>query len=409
MPLKLTCIQAYKIVYHFLDNIYFQTYDEFLSDILSGAALYSNIADQEPETMDPAIFNQWMNSVKIIMHDETITYNVAKLTTKQTYAAMHQYFITYCNLGAEPSVQKMRDLLNPNIEQCDVTKWLQIQWLQSVDFILQETSIDKIGHLFGDETGLTQRESFAVMKIFLDIFCKRNDNDDLIQLLQNSRLKHRGNYWSNIPEIIESRIWNVWFNAIEIILEQEKNMTLSLLNSYKAMPIFLMNYFEDHPSNFIDKVIQKFEIDQDNKPVNFVYWCAWTSAAVKLNAEQTEIVNNLVSINTAISQDTACKIIQTWFAKYDNFLDTKFMATVSTDARLWQQAVYLIKQSPRSYLLLDDEITVLEAYHIMVKLLELVGQNIDEFTIDPEQKNKPKDFEILLEWIMICEQIIKKH
>ena len=124
MSSKVTCVQAYKIIYHFLDTIYFQTYDEFLSDILSGGALYSNISGQKPETMDPAVFGRWMKELKIVLGDDSITYE-SQVTIEQAYASMHQYFVMYCNLGAEPSIFVLRDLLGENFNQSDITRWLE--------------------------------------------------------------------------------------------------------------------------------------------------------------------------------------------------------------------------------------------------------------------------------------------
>ena len=407
MSQKLSCLQAYKIMLHFFDTIYFQTYDEFLGDVLSEAVLYSANLGEKPRTMDPAIFGEWMDGLKIVMHDHTLTHDVTQLNTQQAYAAAHQYLIIYCNMGAEPSVFRLRDLVGEDFNHSDVTRWLEIKWYQSVEHILQEIPRDKIGHLFADTTRLTHHESFFILQMFLDNFCKRNNNSDLIQLVQNSRLKDKSDIYNGIPDIIEPKIWNVWQNAVEITVETEEDKTLNILNAYKAVPIFLENYFGDDRSNFIDKVMQKFEIDQDNKPVNFAYWSAWTSAAVKLNAQQMELINDLISINTLISQDVAYKIIEAWLQYKKNLVGIDVVQQVSLNTQGMQQAIDEIKQQQRSYLLLDDEISILETYHIMLKLLESQGLDIPEFAIDVEQANKPKDFMILLQWIMIAEQLIK--
>ena len=97
--------------------------------------------------------------------------------------------------------------------------------MKSVEDILQDTPIDKIGHLFGDTTRLTYNESFFVMQMFFDDFCKLNDNFDLIQLVQNSRFNNRSDIYNGIPDIIEPEIWNVWQDAIEIAVKKEKDET----------------------------------------------------------------------------------------------------------------------------------------------------------------------------------------
>ena len=401
---NVTCVQAYKIIFHFLDTIYFTTYDDNLGSILGGMALYSDISGEEPKTMDPANFGEWMNSVKMVIDDDTITYE-SQITIEQMNISIYQYFVTYCNKGAEPSIRKIRDFLGEDFDYSDVTKWLKVKWLKSIEHVLQEVSIEKIGHLFGGTTRLTHHESFFIMQMFLDNFCQRNDNFDLIQLVKDSRLKDRSDIYRGISDFIEPKIWSVWHHATEVAVEQEENKTLNLLSAYKAVPIFLISYFGDDKSSFIDKVIQKFEIDQDNKPINFSYWSSWTSAAVKLNAQQMELMNNLISINTSISHEVALKIIQAWMKYYQNLIGADVVQRILADNQGMQQIVDEIKKQQRSYLLLDSEVTVLETYHIMIKLLELHGKEILEFTVD--EKGKPVDFEILLDWIRICEQVAK--
>ena len=170
------------------------------------------------------------------------------------------------------------------------------------------------------------------------------------------------------------------------------------------MPIFLANYFGDDRSKFIDKVIRKFEIDEDNKPVNFAYWSSWTSAVVELNAQQMELINHLISINIPISQDVAFKIIQAWLQCKIDLIGLDVVQQVLADTQRMKQVIDEIKQQQRSYLLLDNEVTILETYHIMIKLLKLHDKVISEFAID--EGGKPVDFEILLDWIRICEQVI---
>ena len=129
MSSNVTCVQAYKIVYHFLNNIYFTTYDDNFGSILSGMALYSYIPGEEPETMDPAIFGEWIDSVKMVMDDNTITYE-SQIRIEEMYISAYQYFVTYCNKGAEPSIEMLRDLLGEDFNQSDVTRWLENKWLR---------------------------------------------------------------------------------------------------------------------------------------------------------------------------------------------------------------------------------------------------------------------------------------
>ena len=115
--------------------------------------------------------------------------------------------------------------------------------------------------------------------------------------------------------------------------------------------------------------------------------------------------DDVVSIHTPISHDVAFNIIQAWLQYKKNLVGVDVAQQVLADTQGVQYAIDEIKQQQRSYLLLDNEVTVLETYHIMTKLLELHGKEISEFVVD--EKGKPADFEILLDWIRICEQVIK--
>ena len=188
-------------------------------------------------------------------------------------------------------------------------------------------------------------------------------------------------------------------------------LVLSYLNfsrfSKTQQNLFLLDYLDDDQMTILKDMILNFAIDQNSKPVNFYVWRNWASAAVKFNAKQTELINDLISINTPISTETAFKIIQAWLRYHKDLVGSEVVQQVSLNTQGMQQAIDEIKQQQRSYLLLDDEVTVLETYHIMLKLLKLQDLDIPEFVIDAEQGNKPKAFMILLEWIRICEQVIK--
>jgi hypothetical protein len=149
----------------------------------------------------------------------------------------------------------------------------------------------------------------------------------------------------------------------------------------------------------------KFAVDKDSKPINFSFWRNWASAAVKFNAKQMELMNDLISIDTPISTETAFKIIEAWLQYKTDIIGAVVVQQIFVDTQGMQQTIDEIKQQQRSYLLLDDEVTVLETYYIMTKLLELHGKMISEFEVD--ENSKPVNFEILLNWIRICEQVIK--
>ena len=65
MSKKINCSQAYKSVLHFFDMIAFQTSDIEVSIFAGFGALYSAIPGQCPQTIDPAMWHDWMDGLKI--------------------------------------------------------------------------------------------------------------------------------------------------------------------------------------------------------------------------------------------------------------------------------------------------------------------------------------------------------
>jgi len=404
MSEKINCTQAYKAMLNFFDMIALETGDEEVAIFSSYGELYRAIPGECPQTMDAAMWNYWMRGLKIVVDDDSITYEF-ELTIEQGYAAAYQYIVIFCDLGAEPSVHQLKNLLSPDAQESIIKSWLYNHWLGAVDYILQEDPFKKYGLFFNEKAQLTERESFIMMQNFLDAFCQKNNNDDLIKLVQNSRFKKRSDYWTNVPNIIEPKIWNSWLTAI-LIIEKQKNESLNLLDAYNAMPIFLMNYFDSGYSTFIDKVIESFHID-DTRESRFssLYWNYWIKTVGIIKRDQAIMHDDVVSINTPIFQDVAFKIIQAWLEYKIDLIGADVVQQVLSDRQGIQQAIDEIKQQQRSYLLLDNEVTILEMYHIMIKLLEVHSENIPEFAID--EGGKPVDFEILLDWIRICEEVIK--
>lgn len=407
MSQKISCLQAYKAMNRCLDTFYFQTYDDCLSDVLSWGALYSNKENQEPQTIDPAVWHDWMKGVKIIMHDDLITFNSAEFTLEQAYACAHQYLIIFCDMGADQSVEFLRDLFGAPINQSVFTQLLWNRWKDSVDIVVQETPFGEIGHFLGETTSLNERESFNIMKFFLNDICTYNKNIDLIKLVQNSRLKNTNDFWTPIQNIIDQNILDIWRQAIINAMQLYKSETLNILVAYQAMPIFLKTYFKNNNSKLINNLIQEFSLNENNKPINIGLWRNWSSRASDTNRKQKEMIYNVVSIKRPISQTIAFEIIKKWFYTFEILIGIETIEKIIFNRSLWQQEVNTIKTKPRSYLLLDDELTVLEAYHIMLNLLEINGKNIDDFAIDSHQQKKPKNFVILLQWLNICDNIIK--
>jgi hypothetical protein len=72
----MTISEGYKIVFEFLDTIYFRTHPDDLGGILGSMQL-----DEDDRPMDDAMSEDWLEAVRMITNDE-------KLSVEQVYDAM---------------------------------------------------------------------------------------------------------------------------------------------------------------------------------------------------------------------------------------------------------------------------------------------------------------------------------
>lgn len=403
---KITILQAYRVMLRCFNNLYLQTQNADLGSMMSSAALYSANVDKEPETMDPAVWHNWMDAVKIILKDPTVTFDSIDLTIEQAYQANYQYFVIYCDIGLLKSIEILRDLMKTNTDNAELSEWLRIKWNKALKKVLQEEFSDKIGHFFTGDTPIRMRESFIVMKLFLDNWCQEKEDKQLIQLVKSVRFKNREDYWNEKQNIFDMHIFEIWQQAVEQRLQQEKTQELTIFVAYKAMPIFLTLYFKDQ-SAIIKDLIKSFDVVTDVKFIVRPLAHLWLIAAVTVNAKQEEIIYRLVTIDTAIDQDVAKVIIKEWLKSLgkttpQDVLNRLFIKDVTSQI-LWSKAFGRIIKQKRSYLLLDNEITVLETYCMMLNLLELLDQDTSVLQLNEELK--PHDFLIFLEWLKLCENI----
>lgn len=406
--LKLNCTQAYKVVQLFLDKIYFTTYDDELGGFLGGAALYSTSQDQAPQTMDQAIWDDWMNSVKKVCNNDAITYTFAQLSVDQAYACMHQYFVTYCDIGSGPSLKAIRDLTQDGIEKTKITAWLLNYWYQSVEHILNEDSSKQIKHIINAQTILTNRSSFLILQIFLDILCQLHYNNDLIRLVKKILLQERNNDKDGASYTIESSIWDVWLQSINTVLNQEKKHEITLLVTYKAISIFLYTYTESYPSDSIINLATALHIQDETQPQLSLHWRTLTSAVIVLYEQSFTKLHDLVSITMPTEEAKAFEILQVWLQEYKKIFSLDFIEKIILNeldcVAQWHEIVQIIKNNQRSYLLSKNELTILETYQSIIALLQKYDQMRPELAVD--QQGKPLNFYILLNWIRICEKVM---
>lgn len=405
---KITILQAYRVMLRYFNNLYLQTQNADLGSMMSSAALYSANVGKEPETMDPVVWHNWMDAIKDILQDQTVKFDSTELTIEQAYQASYQYFVMYCDIGCLESIAILRDLMKKDSNNIELSRWLHAKWLKALEYVLQEELSDKIRHFFTGDTTLSMRESFMVMKMFLNKWFQEKEDKQLLQLLKSIRFKNREDYWNKKPNILDVHIFDVWKQAVEQTLQQEKGQELTIFIAYKAMPRFLMLYFKDQ-SETIQDLIESFDIVSDKKFIVRRLAHFWLTAAVDVNTEQEELVHGLLTIHTVIDQNIAKIIIKEWLTNFvenvsQDVLNRLFAKDVASQM-LWSKAFGSIIKKDRSCLLLDNEVTVLEAYYVMFNLLQLLHQDIDVLQLNEE--DKPKDFSVFLRWLKLCEDICK--
>jgi len=389
---------------HCFRIIYLQARDEYLGDMLMGATLYSANQNESPQTMDPAAWHDWMKGIKIVLNNDSATYDSVELTEEQGYATARQYFIIYCDIGYFDSIGTLRDLLKADSNSSSLARWLNNRWKASLQAVLQENAPENTGHFLTENTKLLYRESFSVMKIFLDDWCQHNTNKLLIQLVQNCRLKKNNNYESPVPDILEPKIWYKWTDAAEQAMKELSSIALTIEVAYKAMPIFLQKYFDQNIDSGVLHLVQMFSIDDHEQFIQKRLGALWLNAVSKVNTEQESTFYNVVTINTCISYENAHKLIIRWFEKYSLMADFLLIFPDLGINELRNKSLKILPQQQRSYLLLNDEITALEAYCIMVQFLTLMKRMQPQFDI--EKNCRPQNLLVLLEWLLLIETTI---
>lgn len=103
---------------------------------------------------------------------------------------------------------------------------------------LQDVMSDQMSYIIEKDTPLDRQSSFEIMQIFLDSYCQKNHNLDLINLVKNSRKQHSNHNFSFMPDIIEPRIWQIWQQAIYRTMLQEGSKVIDLLIAFHAMGYF---------------------------------------------------------------------------------------------------------------------------------------------------------------------------
>lgn len=108
MSCALHFIDSYMSMYYFLDDLYFQTFDDELGSMLGGMAVYKQGPDQKLESRDPAIVQEWLVALQSALQDDAISYQNVQLSSEQAYQSVYHYLRLYCDLGAEDTTIQLK-------------------------------------------------------------------------------------------------------------------------------------------------------------------------------------------------------------------------------------------------------------------------------------------------------------
>jgi hypothetical protein len=128
--MQLTILEVYKAIIEFLDIYYQKTKSDDLGGFLGGIDL--TIDDR---TMDPAAWNEWIDSIEKITKDRVTT----ELTHEEAYRAMIEFLNIYYQ---ETTSKDVGDLLNSMALTgneritSDPEAWKN--WIQCVNKVLSE-------------------------------------------------------------------------------------------------------------------------------------------------------------------------------------------------------------------------------------------------------------------------------
>lgn len=268
------------------------------------------------------------------------------------------------------------------------------KWQQAIDYALHGNASEEGSGIFAEKTKLDTQDAFSILQIFLDILCQKKPQQEIIDLIVLSGTKSKE----------QQAIFQKWQQALDDVLEQNKVQQVTLLRAYQAIPLFLYYYFGNRALDFIELFSLQCEV-KNEKAVSFRLWMVWTEAVVKYNAHLLEMLHHRVSIKTVVAKAVAIQIVRAWLQDQKSIIGADLVRGIMEDQSGLHQALDVVVSRPRSYLLGDEQLTVLEVYHAMLQVLALHGKTMQNYAVDAS--GKPTDLLVLLSWLQVCEQVVK--
>ncbi len=134
MQKKLTKLQAYNVMLHFLEELYYQDKSDYLGDILSNSEFWS---DGMPG--DRGSWSDWEKAIRVTALQDKTLRNYNRLTPMQACHAMFNYVHNYVSFY-EPKPDyliKLLKVLQLLLDKKSETMW-QL-WLEIVDKVMKMT------------------------------------------------------------------------------------------------------------------------------------------------------------------------------------------------------------------------------------------------------------------------------
>lgn len=259
----LTSLQAYKVMFTFLDHYYDQTLSRDLGELLSGLALL-----EDGISMDASAWHDWITITSDLNGDI--------LTSSKTFTCMIKFLEDYSEQRPSEDISHLLNIFKEALKQ-DLTSSVWRNWHTAVNKILS----DKKQYGYFELLSLTNEEAFNAMILFLKKYHEETQSPDIKSLLDTIFFKNTAS----------SIAWQTWITVLQEKKFEHNNQVnnqLLVLHAFKAAVEFLEKYYKQTLSQTVGTLIKKMNSFLENNDADQIVWNRWLeSVDMVLNPEST--------------------------------------------------------------------------------------------------------------------------
>ncbi len=266
MEKKLNLVQVFLATKAFLSKIYFNKYSDDLGSFLGEFSINKCKKDwqQDPETWDPSVWNDWMQSVHVVLNMENVNVQFTIVSSLEAYFIMKNFVQKYAiKLSSDDLIQ-----LSNNLTLKDNQSFFWKDWLQCIDAtITDRLTVD--GSLVSLDTIVSEEQAFEIMKIFLkNYLISKNVFSDSVNMY--AILNQNKNIYID---------WLIEYSKYKDQHSNNKNLTV--IQAFNVMYKFLKKQKEQMKiinEKYVN-LLQMLKVNTEQNPVNYMILYYWLQAA----------------------------------------------------------------------------------------------------------------------------------